>query len=43
MMIDAGKARVFIGHGAEALKGRLRCERAGAHGFKQCEHVVSIH
>ena len=43
VMIDAGKARVFIGHGAEALKRRLRRERAGAHGFEQCEHVVSIH
>lgn len=43
VMIDPGKARVFIGHGAEALKRRLGRERAGAHGFEQCEHVVSIH
>ena len=43
MMIDAREACVLIGHGAEALKCGLRRERAGAHGFEQCEDVVPIH
>ncbi len=43
MMIDAGEACVLVGHGAEALERGLRRERAGAHGFEQCEDIVPIH
>ena len=43
MVIDAGEAGVFVGHGAEALQRGLRSERAGTHGFEQREDVVPIH
>ncbi len=43
VMIDAGEACVFVGHGAEAFQRGLRGECAGAHGFEQREHVVPIH